>query len=91
MAREGAHEMADHIDHPAHYTSHPSGVECITITEHFSFNVGNAIKYLWRCDEKGDPNDNLRKAAWYIERELARRSLSDTPIQSGYRRGGLGK
>ena len=45
---------ADMVNHPPHYTSHPSGVECITITEHFGFNVGNAIKYLWRADEKGN-------------------------------------
>lgn len=65
--------MADNINHPAHYTSHPSGVECIQITEHMSFNLGNAIKYLWRADEKGAPLDDLRKAAWYIQREIAKR------------------
>jgi len=63
----------DPVNHPPHYTSHPSGVECIEITEGFSFNVGNAIKYLWRADEKGAPLDDLRKAGWYIEREITRR------------------
>jgi TPR repeat protein len=63
----------DKINHPPHYTAHPSGVECIQITEHFSFNVGNAIKYLWRADEKGAPLDDLKKAGWYIEREITRR------------------
>ena len=42
----------DPINHPPHYTQHPSGVECITITEHYNFNVGNAIKYLWRAGLK---------------------------------------
>ena len=60
------------IDHPLHYTSHPAGVECITITEHMSFNVGNAIKYLWRCGLKGAPVEDLEKARWYVEREIAR-------------------
>jgi len=64
---------ADKINHPSHYTSHPSGVECIQITEGFSFNIGNAIKYLWRADEKGAPLDDLKKAGWYIEREISRR------------------
>lgn len=44
--------MADDVNHPTHYNSHPSGVECITITEHMNFNVGNAIKYLWRAGLK---------------------------------------
>lgn len=44
--------MNDAVNHPSHYTSHPSGVECITVTEHMTFNVGNAIKYLWRAGLK---------------------------------------
>lgn len=63
----------DKINHPPHYTAHPSGVECIEITEGFSFNIGNAIKYLWRADEKGAPLDDLKKAGWYIDREITRR------------------
>ena len=63
----------DKINHPPHYTAHPSGVECVQITEHFCFNLGNAIKYIWRADEKGAPLDDLRKAGWYIEREITRR------------------
>lgn len=65
---------ADLVNHPPHYTSHPSGVECITITEHMGFNVGNAVKYLWRADLKShDATEDLRKAAWYINREINRR------------------
>lgn len=62
--------MNDPINKPKHYLSHPSGIECIQITEHMSFNLGNAIKYLWRADEKGAPIDDLKKAAWYINREI---------------------
>lgn len=62
----------DPINHPQHYTSHPSGVECITITEHFNFNVGNAIKYLWRAGLKSTNNEleDLQKALWYVSREI---------------------
>lgn len=63
----------DPVNHPKHYTSHPSGVECIAITEHMGFNIGNAIKYLWRADEKGNAMEDLQKAAWYIQREISRR------------------
>ena len=65
--------MSDPINHPTHYTAHPSGIECIRVTEHMNFCIGNAVKYLWRVDLKGDPIENLKKAAWYIEREIARR------------------
>lgn len=65
--------MDEKIDHPKHYTSHPSGVECIEITEHMSFNLGNAIKYIWRADLKESAVDDLKKAKWYIERELKKR------------------
>ena len=61
----------DVVDHPKHYKSHPSGIECIDVVEHFDFNRGNAIKYLWRAGEKGGVQDeinDLRKAAWYATR-----------------------
>jgi Protein of unknwon function (DUF3310) len=61
----------DKVNHPRHYNLHPSGVECIQVVEHMSFNVGNAIKYLWRADHKNGIED-LRKAAWYVQREIAR-------------------
>ena len=59
------------VDHPPHYNRHPSGVECITIVEHMTFNIGNAMKYLWRADHKGKIED-LEKAVWYIQREIQR-------------------
>jgi len=62
----------DAVNHPKHYTSHPSGVECIEITEHMTFCAGNAVKYLWRAGLKGDALEDLEKAAWYAAREVAR-------------------
>lgn len=64
----------DAVNHPKHYTSHPSGVECIQVVEHMGFCIGNAIKYLWRADLKNDANEDLRKAIWYIQRELKLRA-----------------
>lgn len=66
--------MADPVNHPPHYTQHPSGVECIQITEHMGFCLGNAVKYIWRADLKGNDIEDLQKARFYIEREIARRS-----------------
>ena len=63
----------DNVNHPSHYTSHPSGVEVIQITEHMGFCLGNAIKYILRCDEKHDAIEDLKKAVWYLEREIAKR------------------
>jgi hypothetical protein len=64
--------MNDMVNHPEHYKSHPSGVECIDITEHMSFNCGNAVKYIWRSDLKGNKLQDLQKAVWYLNRELQR-------------------
>lgn len=71
-------EKVDNVNHPVHYTQHPSGVECIDITEHMSFNVGNAVKYLWRTGLKDNIFDkkgiqDLKKAVWYINREIQRK------------------
>ena len=64
--------MTDTVNHPKHYTSHPSGVECIEITEHMNFCLGNAVKYVWRASLKGKEIEDLRKARWYIDREIQR-------------------
>jgi hypothetical protein len=63
--------MRDPIN-PDHYNNHPSGIECIQITEHFNYCRGNAIKYIWRAGEKGDAIEDLRKARWYVDREIQR-------------------
>ena len=65
-------KQVDNINHPEHYTSHESGIECIQITEHMNFCIGNAVKYLWRADLKDDAIEDLQKAKWYIEREIER-------------------
>lgn len=67
--------LIDPVNHPSHYTSHPSGVECITITEHMGFNLGNAVKYISRADLKADAIEDLKKARWYIDRELKKRGV----------------
>lgn len=65
--------MKEDVNNPKHYTVHPSGVECIQITEHMNFNLGNAIKYIWRAGLKeNSPVKDLEKARWYVERELSR-------------------
>ncbi len=60
---------------PQHYKSHPSGIEAIQVTEHMNFCLGNAMKYIWRADDKHQDNgiEDLKKAQWYIEQELSRR------------------
>lgn len=63
----------DMVNHPPHYTSHPSGVECITITRHMNFCCGNAVKYIWRADLKGNAIEDLEKARFYIDEEIKRR------------------
>jgi len=60
------------VDHPLHYVSHPSGVECIIIAEWMNFNLGNALKYIWRSNDKGTTIEDLEKAKWYIGREISR-------------------
>ena len=66
------HVKNDPVNHPKHYTEHPSGIECIDVTRHMSFNIGNAVKYLWRFDLKNGIED-LKKAAWYIQDEINKR------------------
>ena len=71
---------ADPVNRPSHYTSDPSGVECIQITRHRNFNIGNAFKYLWRNGLKDDAElsarqkqiQDLKKSVYYIEDEIKR-------------------
>lgn len=71
-----AQRAADPVNNPAHYTAHPSGVECIQIVEHMSFPLGCVVKYVWRADLKGDALEDLRKARFYLDREIARREAA---------------
>lgn len=66
----------DPVNHPKHYTGHPSGVECIQIAEHFGYCLGNVIKYIWRAGQKGDALEDLRKARFYLDREIKRRETA---------------
>ena len=63
----------EQVNHPKHYTNHTSGIECIQVTEHMNFCLGNAVKYIWRADLKNDAIEDLEKAIWYISREIQRR------------------
>jgi hypothetical protein len=65
-------DTPDLVNHPPHYTNHPSGIECIQITEHMNFCLGNALKYIWRAGEKGSKIEDLKKAQWYLNREIER-------------------
>jgi hypothetical protein len=73
---------AEQINQPDHYTSHPSGVECIEIAEGLNFNLGNAVKYVWRAGLKGDAVSCLRKSLWYLLRERRRLVRSSIPATS---------
>jgi hypothetical protein len=66
--------MSEPVNHPEHYNRHPSGIECIQVVEHMNFNLGNAVKYIWRAGEKGNVIEDLQKARWYLDRELQRLS-----------------
>lgn len=67
----------DPVNHPKHYTSHPSGIECIEVTRHMGFNLGNAVKYIWRADEKGNDIQDLEKAMRHIQDEINKRKEQD--------------
>jgi hypothetical protein len=63
------------VNHPPHYNAHPA-CEAVDLCEELSFNLGNAVKYLWRAGQKGDRVEDIRKAIWYLERESERNSQS---------------
>ena len=73
MNNEDLNITVDQVNHPLHYTVHPSGIEAIEITRHMNFNLGNAMKYIWRAGLKNQDRhiEDLKKAIWYLERELA--------------------
>lgn len=58
------------VDQPPHYNKYK--VPCIDIAESMNFNLGNALKYIWRCEEKFNKIEDLEKAIWYIQREINR-------------------
>lgn len=69
------------VNHPGHYNQHPSGIECITVVEAFNFNLGNAMKYIWRAGLKtSNPIHDLQKAAWYLAREIERLEKKESEL-----------
>lgn len=71
-ARQDLEKSKEAVNHPEHYNEHPSGVECIQVVEHMNFNLGNAVKYIWRASLKGKLIEDLKKARWYLDREIQR-------------------
>ena len=78
--RNDKEQKTDNVNHPSHYNSHPSGIECIEIARHHNFNIGNTIKYIWRAGLKSEEGmedtdkqvEDLNKAIWYIKDEIKR-------------------
>lgn len=71
--------LTEVVDHPRHYNESPSGVECIEIVRHMSFNVGSAVKYCWRLGLKGPTVEELKKAIWYLTDEVKRLEKLEKP------------
>ncbi len=76
--------MNDPVNKPKHYTSHPSGVECIEVTARLDFCLGNAFKYFFRSENKGKPEEDLKKCLWYLDAEVNLRHAGEVwkPIPS---------
>lgn len=73
------HVVNDVVNHPLHYNSSQAKcecgrrIECIDLTRHMGFALGNALKYIWRADHKGSAITDIEKAIWYLQDELAKR------------------
>ena len=70
MSNDDRNDRHDPVNHPKHYRSHPTGIECIEIIEHFPHLEATAMKYIWRAGLKNDKIEDLNKARWYIERAI---------------------
>lgn len=68
------------VHHPPHYNLHPSGVETIAVIEHLPGNLCNAVKYAWRCNHKNAQLEDLKKCAWYFQRELERDEKAERAV-----------
>lgn len=71
--------VEDMVNRPKHYTRHPSGVECIQITEHMDFLTGNVFKYIWRSGLKSGSSkiQDMKKARWYLDRAIAKEEITN--------------
>jgi hypothetical protein len=83
MFRKDTPELQDNVNHPKHYTNSKSacsrcgtGIECIDVSRHMGFNIGNCVKYLWRFQDKGGLED-LKKARWYLDDEIQQREKAE--------------
>lgn len=76
--------MSDPIN-PDHYKWHPSGVECVQISQEFPSNLGQAIQYIWRAGKKSDQPvvRDLEKAVWFLQAEIRRHILREKTKESG--------
>lgn len=70
----------DNINHPYHYQG--NGLESIQVIEAFElgFCLGNVVKYILRAGKKGNRLEDLKKASWYLEREIMRSAEMHDPI-----------
>jgi len=66
--------MTDMVNLPPHYRGHASGIECIDVTRHLTFDVGNAVKYVWRAEAKNGRED-LEKARWYLRDAIEHKDI----------------
>lgn len=64
--------MTDSVNHPPHYGGADNPYETIKVIEAWGlgFNLGNSVKYIARSGKKGDALEDLRKACWYLTREI---------------------
>ena len=70
-------------ENPAHYKSHPSGIECIQVLYPLYYGAGNAIKYLWRLGMKDEDLQEISKAMWYVMHSMdADMNYFDNPFAS---------
>lgn len=81
--------MSDPVSHPSHYTQGEykckhcgKQIECIHILQWMTYNIGAAMKYLWRYKDKGNPVQDLQKAKQYIDFEIAKLKVNEPEVES---------
>lgn len=74
-------QVNDNVNAPKHYCSHPSGIECIQVAELLPFNLGSALKYVWRKGLKWDKQEDTKKAIFYLRRQA---SLGKEPMYTSF-------
>lgn len=80
-SQDRKHSPADAVNHPSHYGGADNVYEAIKVIEAHSlgFHLGNAVKYILRAGKKGKLVEDLKKARWYIEREIANQEIDNGP------------